>query len=433
MTNSPLSREIQSNLSDPPKRWVVLAGGMILNMAVGTFYGISVFLLPLEKEFGWTRAQTSLVVTIANLTAPACFIFGGMLYDRKGPRIVAALGTAFFSLGFLLASRIHSLSGFYLTIGLLVGAGNASAYVVPTAVGSKWFPEKRGLIVGLMVGAYGAGSGIFGPLASTLVNKVGWRVMFQCLAVIFFVMMTVATLMLKNPPDGYRPEKWNPKLRGAAQSPVLDVPTSGMLHTRSFWILWFAFCLGATAGTMIISQLVPFARSAGHSAAFAAFAITVGAFGNASGRIFSGWLSDHAGRINTLRIMLAVSTIAMPVLFLCRRSVPLFYALLIVVYYCYGTQLSVYASTIADRYGTKFFGLNFGMMIIAWSVAGVLGPLIGGRVYVATGQYRWAFFAAALGSLAAIGILSFAQGAGKNASKRADPDMSRAGTITVSS
>src|SRR5213079_1322585 len=101
-----------------------------------------------------------------------------------------------------------------------------------------------------------------------------------------------------------------------------------------------AYCLGTTAGTMVISQLVPFARGAGHSAAVAAFALTVGAMGSASGRVLSGWLSDHIGRLNTLRLLLVVSAVAMPTLFVVRESVPLFYALLAAVYYCYGTQLS---------------------------------------------------------------------------------------------
>ena len=181
-----------------------------------------------------------------------------------------------------------------------------------------------------------------------------------------------------------------------------------MVRTRTFWALWIAYCLGTTAGTMVISQLVPFARAAGYSAAVAAFAITVGALGNASGRIFSGWISDHAGRLNTLRAMLLISAIAMPALFLLRRISLFFYALLFIVYYCYGTQLSVYASTSADFYGTKNFGFNYGLLLLAWGVAGILGPFLGGRVYVATGEYRWAFFIAAAVSLIAIGSLFLA-------------------------
>jgi OFA family oxalate/formate antiporter-like MFS transporter len=159
----------------------------------------------------------------------------------------------------------------------------------------------------------------------------------------------------------------------------------------------------------VISQLVPFARGAGHSAAVAAFALTVGATGSASGRVLSGWLSDHFGRLNTIRALVLASAAAMPVLFLLRENVATFYALLWIVYYCYGTQLSVYASTSADFYGTKNVGFNYGLLLTAWGVAGVLGPFLGGRVFVATGEYRWAFFGAAAMSLAALGSLCIAR------------------------
>ena len=389
-------------------RWLVVAGGVMMNMALGTVYALSAFLLPLEREFGWTRAQTSWVTTLNIFMISAWFIVGGRLNDRKGPRYAAAIGCLLYSLGFLLASRIDSLLGFYLTAGIIVGTGNGFGYVVPTAVGSKWFPDKRGLVVGLMVSGYGAGSGIFGPIASALIERVGWRATFQIFAAIFFVMTLIATCLLKNPPAGYRPPGWNPPPSRAAVSRAADVPASQMLRTRTFWALWVAYCLGTTAGTMVISQLVPFARAAGHGAAIAAFAITVGALGNASGRILSGWISDHVGRLQILRAMLLISALAMPALFVMRQNVALFYALLFIVYYCYGTQLSVYPSTSADFWGTKNLGFNYGLLLLAWGVAGIFGPLLGGRVYVLTGEYRGAFFMAAALSLLAIAVLFLA-------------------------
>jgi OFA family oxalate/formate antiporter-like MFS transporter len=113
--------------------------------------------------------------------------------------------------------------------------------------------------------------------------------------------------------------------------------------------------------------------------------------------------------LNTLRVMLLVSACVMPMLFLFRGNVVLFYGLLALVYYCYGTQLSVNASTSADFYGTKNVGFNYGLLLCAWGVAAILGPFLGGRVYVATHEYRWAFFAAAALSLVALGVLSLAK------------------------
>jgi MFS transporter, OFA family, oxalate/formate antiporter len=399
-----INQAAEASSSVRARRWIPVAGGVLMNMALGTFYANSTFLPALEKEFGWTRAQTSLVTTFGIVMIASWFVVGGRLYDRKGPRITGFIGGILFSLGFFLASHVHSLLQFYLTVGVCVGAGNGFGYVVPAAVGSKWFPDKRGLIVGLMIGGYGAGSAVFGPLATSLIDRVGWRTMFQILAVIFFVMTMLATYLMKDPPARYRPANWSPSRTGALSHGV-ELDASEMIRTRTFWALWIAYALGTTAGTMVISQLVPFARAAGHTAAFAIFILT--ALGNAGGRLFSGWISDHAGRLNTLRVVLFISAVAMPALFLLRSSA-LIYPLLFVVYYCYGTQFSVYATTSADFWGTRNFGVNYGILLLAWGFAGILGPLLGGRVYVATGEYRWAFFIAAAVALLAVGALFLA-------------------------
>jgi OFA family oxalate/formate antiporter-like MFS transporter len=390
-------------------RWLPVVGGVMMNMALGMFYGMSVFMLPLEKEFGWSRAQTSWVTTIGLALIAVWYVIAGFIQDRRGPRPVAVIGGLLFSLGFFLASFTSSLTMFYLTAGVIAGTGSGFGYVIPTSVGSKWFPDKRGLVIGLMVGGYGAGSGIFGPIALSLIERVGWRSTFQILSLVFLAMTMTGAYLLKNPPAGYAPPGWDPsKVRGVAR-PGADVHASVMVRMPTFWALWIAYGLGTTAGTMVISQLVPFARSSGHTAAVAAFALTVGAFGSASGRVLSGWMSDYAGRLNTIRVMLLVSACAMPLLFLFRENVALFYVLLASVYYCYGTQLSVYASTSADFFGTKNVGFNYGLLLLAWGVAAILGPFLGGRVYVATGEYRDAFFVAAAMSIAALITLSFAR------------------------
>ena len=132
----------------------------------------------------------------------------------------------------------------------------------------------------------------------------------------------------------------------------------------------------------------------------------VGAIGSATGRFFSGWMSDHFGRLLTLRGIILVSMVATPSLYILREQVELFYPLLFVVYYCYGTQLSVYTALAGDFYGTKYLSTNYGLLLLAWGFAGVLGPVIGARVFVVTGAYQAAFFGAAVFALAALGLLA---------------------------
>ncbi len=375
-------------------RWLPVLGGLLMNLALGSLYAWSVFVLPLEQEFGWTRSQTSWVYTIAIVSFALTFIAAGRIQDLRGPRICALTGGLLVSVGFFAASLTTSLLTLYVFFGLIVGVGNGFGYSTPMPVASKWFPDKRGLVVGLMVGGYGGGQAVFGTLASAyLIPNLGWRAALQILSVIFLVMTMCGTALLKNPPPGYRPPNWTPA-PGAA--PAVDVSTRTMLTTPTFYFLWIAYCLGTTAGQMTISQLIPFARSAGLGATIATYSLVVTSLGNVGGRILSGWMSDSIGRLATLKTMVLLSALAMPALFVWRTEVIPFFVLVAAVYYCYGTQLSVFASTTADFYGTRHLGLNYGLLFTAWGAAGIIGPAIAGRVYDRFGDYRYAFYAAAV-------------------------------------
>ena len=389
-------------------RWFAVVGGVSMNLALGSLYAWSVFVAPLEAEFGWTRTQTSWVFTIAIVTFALSFVMAGRIQDRRGPRICAVIGATLVGLGFILASFTSTLPFLYVAFGFVVGAGNGFGYATPIPVGSKWFPDKRGLVVGLMVAGYGGGSAIFGPVATALISEYGWRPTFRILGVVLFSMCMLGTLLLKNPPAGYRPAGWSPATAPTERT-LRDIPTREMLRMPTFYFLWVAFCLGTTAGLMTISQLVPFAQSAGMGAAAAAFAITVGALGSTSGRIVSGWLSDVVGRLTTLRIMILVSAVAMPALFVWREQAILFYIFVAIIYWCFGTQLSVFATTAADFFGTRYLGLNYGLLFTAYGVAGLLGPIIAGRVFDAFDDYGVAFFIAAGLSIVALISIGFAR------------------------
>ena len=391
-----------------PNRWSPVVGGILMNLALGSLYAWSVFVPPLEKEFGWNRAQTSWVYTIAIVCFALTFVVAGRLQDVRGPRLCAFLGGLFVSGGFVLASFTSSLTMLYVFYGVIVGIGNGFGYATPTPVASKWFPDRRGLVVGLMVGGYGGGSAIFGTLASGyLVPEFGWRATFQILGSVFFVMTMIGTALLKNPPAGYVAPSPATGARGVSRTSV-DFTTREMLATPTFYALWLAFCFGTTAGQMTISQLVPFARAAGLGATVATISLVVSSLGNAGGRILSGWLSDAAGRVRTLQIMVLLSALAMPALVLGRSNVWTFFPFVALVYWCYGTQLSVIATTMADFYGTKNLGLNYGVLFSAWGASGILGPAIAGRVFDRFGDYRYAFYSASCFAVVALVALVFA-------------------------
>ena len=387
---------MQANEPSGISRWWRVAGGLSMNLALGTLYGWSVFVAPLEKQFGWKRSETSMVFTIAAIVFALSFIVAGRIQDRFGPLVCSLTGGILVSLGFYLCSFTTSLNYLYVCFGVIGGLGNGFGYATPIPVMAKWFPDKRGLAVGLAVGGYGAGSAIFGPLAQLkLIPAYGLPATFQILGAIFLVMTMVGALLLRNPPAGYRPPGWTPK--AAASAVAREFTPSEMLRTRTFYMMWVAYALGCSAGLMVISQLVPFASSVGIAgAALSTMTLVVGAMGNASGRILSGWMSDRLGRINVLRTMIGIGMIAMPALYAAGSNVALLYAAVFVVYWCYGTQLSVNGVAASDFWGTRNAGGNYGILFTAWGVAGIIGPRIGGVLYDRYHNYQAAFYTAAV-------------------------------------
>jgi MFS family permease len=177
-----------------------------------------------------------------------------------------------------------------------------------------------------------------------------------------------------------------------------------MLRTPTFYLMWVGYALGCSAGLMVISQLVPFAKSAGIAAgALSTMTLVIGALGNASGRILSGWMSDKLGRINVLRTMIGISMAAMPALYAAGSHVGMLYLAVFVIYWCYGAQLSVNGAAASDFWGTKNAGINYGILFTAWGVAGVIGPRIGGVLYDRYHDYKAAFYTAAV--LAAVALV----------------------------
>ena len=377
-------------------RWWRVVGALLMNLSLGSLYAWSIFIAPLEKQFGWNRAQTSWIFTIAVFVFGMSFVIAGRMQDKLGPFKISVIGSIGLSLGFILASFTNSLWWIFFTFGGIMGFGNGFGYATPIPVLSKWFPDKRGLAVGLAVAGYGGGSAILAFIGPPMLTGLGWRGTFLWLGIGFLVATMIGAFLLKNPPAGWKPEGWAPAPAAAkVGATTYDYPPSEMVKTQAFPLMWVGYCLGASAGLMTISQLIPYARSVGLPATAATFTLLIGAIGNAGGRILSGWLSDAIGRLQTLRLMILVSAIIMPIL-ANTSNLGIVYVLLFGIYYCYGTQLSVFPSTTADFFGTKNLGVNYGWVFTAWGVAGILGPMIGGYMFRTYGNYTMAFYMAAI-------------------------------------
>ncbi len=385
-------------------RWWRVVGGLSMNLALGTTYAWSVFVAPLEQQFGWKRADTSMVFTITAMVTALSFALAGRIQDRLGPLFCSLTGSLLIGLGFWLCAYTSSLWYLFICYGVIGGLGNGFGYSTPIPVMAKWFPDKRGLAVGLAVGGYGAGSAIFGPLAQLkLIPAFGLPATFRILGVILLVMTLIGAFLLRNPPAGYAPPGWLPPEKSNATTHEYS-PTQ-VLGTPTFYLMWIAYALGCSAGLMVISHLIPFARGAGIAAAeLTTMTLVVGACGNGAGRILCGWMSDKVGRLNVLRAVIGISVLVMPFLYAAAAHVVLLYVAVFVVYWCYGTQLSVNGAATADFWGTKNAGVNYGMLFTAWGTAGIIGPRIGGVLYDRHHDYRTAFYTASV--LAAVALVA---------------------------
>jgi OFA family oxalate/formate antiporter-like MFS transporter len=383
-------------------RWWRLLGGLLMTLALGTLYAWSVFVTPLENEFGWKRTQTSSVFTLAVVMFAASLLFAGKLQDHFGPFWISATGSILIALSFLLFAHTSSLYSLFFFYGVLGGIGLGFGFGTVVPVMAKWFPDKTGLAIGLALAGFGGGSAVFGSFANlVLFPRFGWRASCMILSGIFFVMTMTAAFLLKNPVASRSPTDRISVL--TASTTRHQFTPREVLRTPAFYLLWVGFGLGSTAGLMVISQLIPFANSQGISnAALATLGLVVGAFGNVSGRVLSGWLSDIMGRLNTMRVVLAMACVAMPALYWVGAHLTALYVLIYFVYFSYGAQASVIPSTVADFWGSRHAGANYGALFTAWGFSGILGPTIGGVLFDRYRNYGVAFYTAAALALIAL-------------------------------
>ncbi len=388
-------------------RWLVVVAALIMQLCLGTLYAFSVFSKPLITKFKWTVSATTLAFTIALVFFTLAMIVAGRWQDKVGPRRVGTVGGLLLGLGAILAGFTTSLPWLYISYGVIAGAGIGFAYVTPIATIVKWFPDMRGLMTGVAVFGFGAGSLIFAPLAAKLIAAYGIDVAFWVLGVIFLVAVMGSAQLLNTPPPGYRPAGWNPPAPAAGVVKKADYAPGEMVAMPQFWLLWLMYVAGATGGLMIISQAAPMAQQlAKLTAEAAAAAVGLLAIFNGLGRLFWGFMSDKIGRKWSILCMFAIYAIDMFFILPAANTYGSFLLGIALAAISFGGYLALMPAFTADFFGTKNVGTNYGWLFTAYGVAAIFGPMLIAQVKQATGGYNGALLVFGVISLVGI-VLAF--------------------------
>jgi len=409
-------------------RWVILGLGIAANLTQGVSYSGSVIAQPLLEMVGIygateIRAHWATLFSLGIVFLPLGMIIAGWLSDTRGPRVSIALGTVIFVSGLILASFATSYVFLCITFGLMTSLGTGMAYgpIIATAV--RWFPERRGLASGLVVGALGFSPVLIAPFFRIMLeNGFDPATILQCLGGVALIAMGAAALFITSPPSGFQgavkpdlPKPSTPQ-SGASQTetqqnPAPPPPTAvrelywtGMIRTTDFWILFLFFALGTMPGLMLLSQAQEIVTSlGGFDAVTAAFLIAILAVANATGRVLWGAISDYLGRINTLTVMFTLSAIAMATLPFAANPI-LFITVILVIGTTFGGNLGLFPSFSADSFGLKNVSLNYAILVIAFATSALISP----RIYALMENPHHAFYiAATFALLGAIGTVLY--------------------------
>ncbi|MCB1019555.1 MAG: OFA family MFS transporter [Acidobacteria bacterium] len=363
-----------------PNRWKLAAAAILMQVCLGILYSWSVFRGPLSELYGWDKTVTIAPYRWSILFFTLAMIVAGFWQDRVGPRRVGAVGGFLLGTGCLLAAFLGDTPlGLNVSYGLVGGLGVGFAYVTPIATCVKWFPDKRGLVVGLAVMGFGVGSLIFAPLLEALIGSDPARYAetiprtFLILAAVFYVLVIGSAQFFRVPPPGWLPAGWTPP---RAKKGREDYLPGEMLATPSFWIAWLAYFMGSAVGLTAIGESAPLVRELAGSTAVMSGGMALGVMSlfNGIGRLMWGVVSDKLGRQGAL---FGMGMIALLVCALVMPGAANFWRVLIgicLVGFCYGGYLAVMPTLAADYFGQKNIGANYGLLFSAWGAAGFIVP-----------------------------------------------------------
>jgi OFA family oxalate/formate antiporter-like MFS transporter len=377
-------------------RWILIILGMIINLCLGTIYSWSVFVGPLTAYFTQNLGQT---VTANDILLPfsvflAFFAIAmpltGKYIELYGPRNITIVGGFLTGLGWLLASFASSVPMLYVMYGIIGGTGVGIAYGVPVAVAARWFPDRRGLAVGLTVLGFGFSAFFTANIAGYLIGAYGVMTTFRIFGVVFVILTILLALPLKFPKAGWVPAGYTPPAHQEGVQKSCDLTRSQMLKTSSFYALWACYFIGCLAGLMAISIAKPVGTDVGIETGLATALVGVFAIFNGFGRPVFGALTDRL--TPQITAMVSFSLIAMVSLLMWQiPTTPVYLIAFVVLWGCLGGWLAIAPTSCGSYFGTCDYPRCYGVLFLAYGAGAIAGPQLAGFIKTSSGSYLGVF------------------------------------------
>jgi MFS transporter, OFA family, oxalate/formate antiporter len=400
MATSPTSLIHPSRI---PNRWVQLVAGIVAMMAVANLqYAWTLFTKPIQAHLHVSLEAVQWTIVLFVALETWLVPFEGYLVDRIGPRLMLGFGAILAGLGWIGSGKAETLHALYFWYGLGgIGAGAVYGGTIGNAL--KWFPDHRGLCVGLTAGAFGIGTATTIAPVAAMLQKSGYQHTFIFWGIIQGVVVLFASLFVARPPVGWTPPNWKEKqakIKAKVKTSAVDMTPWQMLRQPSFYVIYLMMTMLAFGGIVVTVQLNPMASSYhvdkvvvlwGMTALV--LAITVDRILNGLTRPFWGWVSDHIGRENAIFISFILEAIAVYALLQLISHPVWFVALSGLCFFAWGNIYSLFPSITGDLYGNKWATTNYGIVYTAKGVATAFAGPGAAWLFAKTGSWTKVFWA----------------------------------------